>query len=249
MPQEPVSTDLSITPVVASSAGGRDADVSVGDTARPLPKAEGVYDDDAVQEEITETPTLFVCDGDDGGARIHPCRRVQEALRAADIHYEKVIAGHCNPLPFLRNESREHLRAATGATKLPALELPDGTIVTHSRTILAWIDTQTGRSRSGPRAGSASHRFAAETALPTLFSARRTPDAAKLTSGRRFTKHLTHVERSRSKCHTTHSLEPPHEPPRSTHVPVADGGAVHLDRRSDRLRHLRRIRRYPQGGQ
>jgi hypothetical protein len=151
-----------------------------GDTARPLPKAEGVSDDDAVQEEITGTPTLFVCDGDDGGARIHPCRRVQEALRAADIHYEKVIAGHCNPLPFLRNESREHLRAATGATKLPALELPDGTIVTHSRAILAWIETQTWRSPSGPPAGSASHHFAADgTALPTPVTATRTPDEAQ----------------------------------------------------------------------
>jgi hypothetical protein len=39
-------------------------------------------------------PTLFVCHGDDGGPRFHPCRRVQEALRAADIEYEKVIAGH-----------------------------------------------------------------------------------------------------------------------------------------------------------
>lgn len=36
------------------------------------------------------TPTLFVCHGDDGGPRFHPCRRVQEALRAADIEYEKV---------------------------------------------------------------------------------------------------------------------------------------------------------------
>jgi putative drug exporter of the RND superfamily len=148
-----------------------------GGTARPLPKTESVYHEDVVQEEMTETPTLFVCDGDDGGARIHPCRRVQEALRAADIHYEKVIAGHCNPLPFLRNESRERLRAATGATKLPALELPDGTIVTHSRAILAWIDTQTRRSRSGQRAGRASHRFAADgTAQPTLVTATRPPD-------------------------------------------------------------------------
>jgi len=30
---------------------------------------------------MAETPTLFVCHGDDGGPRIHPCRRVQEALR------------------------------------------------------------------------------------------------------------------------------------------------------------------------
>jgi hypothetical protein len=29
---------------------------------------------------MAETPTLFVCHGDDGGPRMHPCRRVQEAL-------------------------------------------------------------------------------------------------------------------------------------------------------------------------
>lgn len=91
---------------------------------------------------MTDLPMLFVCDGDDGGLPIHPCRRVQEALRGQGIHYDKTISGHCNPLPFLRRDSREHLLAATGATKLPALKLPDGTIVTHSRAILAWIDTQ-----------------------------------------------------------------------------------------------------------
>jgi hypothetical protein len=32
---------------------------------------------------MAEIPTLFVCHGDDGGPRVHPCRRVQEALRAA----------------------------------------------------------------------------------------------------------------------------------------------------------------------
>ncbi len=89
---------------------------------------------------MAQTPTLFVCHGDDGGPRIHPCRRVQEALRAADIDYDKVIAGHGSPLPFLRRGSREELRAATGATKLPALKLPDGTVITHSRAILSWIE-------------------------------------------------------------------------------------------------------------
>jgi glutathione S-transferase len=89
-----------------------------------------------------ETPTLFVCHGDDGGPRIHPCRRVQEALRAADIDYDKVIAGHGNPIPFLRKGSRDELRAATGDTKLPALKLPDGTVLKHSRAILAWIRDQ-----------------------------------------------------------------------------------------------------------
>ena len=87
-------------------------------------------------------PTLFVCHGDDGGPRIHPCRRVQEALHAAGIEYDKVIAAHGSPIPFLRKGSRDELREATGATKLPTLKLPDGTVITHSRAILSWIDRQ-----------------------------------------------------------------------------------------------------------
>ena len=67
---------------------------------------------------------------------------MQEALRAAGIEYDKVIAGHGNPIPFLRKGSRDELRDATGATKLPALKLPDGTVITHSRAIFSWIDEQ-----------------------------------------------------------------------------------------------------------
>ncbi len=91
---------------------------------------------------MTETPTLFVCHGDDGGPRMHPCRRVQESLRAAGIEYEKVIAAHGSPFPFLRKGSREELRNATGATKLPALKLAGGTVIAHSRDIFAWVDQQ-----------------------------------------------------------------------------------------------------------
>jgi glutathione S-transferase len=97
---------------------------------------------------MAETPTLFVCHGDDGGPRIHPCRRVQEALRDAGIEYEKVIAAHGNPIPFLRKGSREELREATGSTKLPALKLADGTVITPSRAILNWV----GEQRSGTAA-------------------------------------------------------------------------------------------------
>jgi glutathione S-transferase len=92
--------------------------------------------------KMAETPTLFVCHGDEGGPRIHPCRRVQEALHAKGIEYEKVIAAHGSPIPFLRKGSREELRAATGAEKLPALKLADGTVITHSRAIFSWIDQQ-----------------------------------------------------------------------------------------------------------
>jgi glutathione S-transferase len=88
---------------------------------------------------MDETPTLFVCHGDDGGPRMHPCRRVQDALRGAGIDYRKVVAAHGNPIPFLRKGSRDELRAATGQTKLPALKLPDGTVITHSRAILSWV--------------------------------------------------------------------------------------------------------------
>jgi glutathione S-transferase len=88
---------------------------------------------------VPELPRLFVCHGDDGGPRIHPCRRVQERLRAAGIEYEKVIAGHGHPIPFLRQGSREDLRRETGDTKLPSLKLPDGTVLTHSRAIISWV--------------------------------------------------------------------------------------------------------------
>ena len=53
-----------------------------------------------------------------------------------------MIAAHGSPIPFLRKGSRDELRAATGDTKLPALKLPDGTVITHSKAILPWIEQQ-----------------------------------------------------------------------------------------------------------
>jgi glutathione S-transferase len=91
---------------------------------------------------MPEKPILFVCHGDDGGPRFHPCRRVQEALRGAGIEYRKVIAGHGSPIPFLRRGSRDQLFAATGTRKLPTLKLPDGRVISHSRPILAWAREQ-----------------------------------------------------------------------------------------------------------
>jgi glutathione S-transferase len=88
---------------------------------------------------MAENPTLFVCHGDEGGPKLHPCRRVQEAMHAANIEYEKVVAAHGNPIPFLRKGSRDELQEATGAKKLPALKLPDGTVLAHSRAIMSWI--------------------------------------------------------------------------------------------------------------
>jgi glutathione S-transferase len=94
---------------------------------------------------MPQKPTLFVCHGDDGGPWFHPCRRVQEALRDAGIEYEKVIAGHGSPIPFLRRGSRDQLFRATGTRKLPTLKLPDGMVISHSRRILGWVGEQQER--------------------------------------------------------------------------------------------------------
>jgi glutathione S-transferase len=91
---------------------------------------------------MAEIPTLYVCHGDEGGPKMHPCRRVQEAMHEAGIEYEKVIAAQGSPIPFLRKGSRDELRAATGDKKLPALKLPDGTVLAHSKPILAWVEEQ-----------------------------------------------------------------------------------------------------------
>ena len=91
---------------------------------------------------MPDKPYLYVCHGDEGGPKVHPCRRVQEALKAKGIEYDKEVAAHGSPIPFLRKGSRDELQAKTGATKLPVMKLPDGTILTHSREILAWINRQ-----------------------------------------------------------------------------------------------------------
>lgn len=106
-------------------------------------------------DQMAESLTLFVCHGDEGGPRVHPCRRVQEALHAANIPYEKVVAAHGSPIPFLRKGSREELRGQTGDTKLPALKLADGTVITPSRAILAWISSADADADVGPSASSA----------------------------------------------------------------------------------------------
>ena len=100
---------------------------------------------------MAEIPTLFVCHGDDGGPRVHPCRRVQEALRASGIEYDKVVAAHGNPIPFLRKGSRDDLRSADlqGRGYLLASSAMDGRVI-------LW---QPGNKKA-PKIGE--HRFGAE---------------------------------------------------------------------------------------
>ena len=67
---------------------------------------------------MAEAPTLYVCHGDDGGPRasVSPSRR---RFVSAGIEYEKVIAAHGHPVPFLRKGSRDALRDATGTRSCP----------------------------------------------------------------------------------------------------------------------------------
>jgi glutathione S-transferase len=91
---------------------------------------------------MSDKPTLFVCHGDDQGPQFHPCRKVQGALKDKGVDYDKVMAGHGSPIPFLRKGNRDGLRAATGQEKLPTLKLADGTVLAGSKPILEWVGRQ-----------------------------------------------------------------------------------------------------------
>jgi glutathione S-transferase len=91
---------------------------------------------------MDEKPTLYVCHGDEKGARMHPCGKVQKALREKGIAYDKVIAAKGNPIPFLRQGSREAVVEGAGTDKLPTLKLADGTVLSHSKAILGWVEQQ-----------------------------------------------------------------------------------------------------------
>ena len=142
----------------------------------PLPKAEPSTTTPPSQEEIAGTRTLFVCDVDDGGAPIHPCRRVQEALRAADIHYEKVVTGHCVPSHFCariaRTTARRDRRNKTTGAQAPRRD---------DRHALPRRFSRGSKHRPGTRrtlhAGRAGDLAADDRPLlPTPLTATRTPD-------------------------------------------------------------------------
>jgi hypothetical protein len=68
--------------------------------------------------------------------------RFRRRWRPKGIEYDKVIAAHGSPIPFLRKGSHDHLREAAGQEGHPGPDASGGTIVTHSTAILAWIAEQ-----------------------------------------------------------------------------------------------------------
>jgi hypothetical protein len=84
---------------------------------------------------MADTPPLYVCHGDDGGPAEHPCRRVQEALRAAGIDCDKGVAAHGSPIPSFRKGSREELLAATDEASDGPLDRDLADLVNDARVV------------------------------------------------------------------------------------------------------------------
>ena len=91
---------------------------------------------------MAEKPTLFVLTRRrrrPAAPSLSPCAgsasRRRHRLRQGDRRQRQSY-----PLPA--KGSRDKLREATGTKKLPALKLADGTVITHSKPILSWIDQQ-----------------------------------------------------------------------------------------------------------
>jgi glutathione S-transferase len=91
---------------------------------------------------MAERPTLYVCHIDEGGPKPHACRRVQNALRASHLDFEKVIFGKGIPFALFTKGRRPELKAMSGQEKLPVLKLPDGTTLSGSANIIAWAKAQ-----------------------------------------------------------------------------------------------------------
>jgi glutathione S-transferase len=87
---------------------------------------------------MPDKPTLHVCHIDQGGPKLHPCRRAEEALVAAGVDHEKVVFGKNKPFGLFTAGTRPELKAMSGQEKLPVLELPDGTTVIGGAAIIAW---------------------------------------------------------------------------------------------------------------
>lgn len=87
---------------------------------------------------MPEQVKLLVCELDDGGPKVHPCRRAQDALDASGISYEKQVFDKNRPLGLFTKGKRPELRQISGQEKLPVLVLADGTTVNGGGAISSW---------------------------------------------------------------------------------------------------------------
>ncbi|GAC1438126.1 MAG: hypothetical protein NVSMB51_13460 [Solirubrobacteraceae bacterium] len=94
---------------------------------------------------MPETMKLLVCELDDGGPKIHPCRKAQDALDRAGIVYEKQVHDKNRPLGLFTKGKRPELKQLSGQEKLPVLVLGDGSTVNGGGAIADWAQAQAGR--------------------------------------------------------------------------------------------------------
>lgn len=83
-------------------------------------------------------PTLHVCSIDEGGPKVHPCRKAHEALAAAGVDHDKSVFDRNRPMGLFTSGKRPALKSMSGQEKLPVLELPDGTTVNGGSAIVRW---------------------------------------------------------------------------------------------------------------
>jgi glutathione S-transferase len=103
---------------------------------------------------MSEKPTLYVCNIDDGGPPPHACRRAQRALRDAGHDFEKVIFGKGIPFGLFTKGRRPELKEMSGQEKLPVLKLADGSTVNGSAAIIAWAKEHAPAAHAeAPQAG------------------------------------------------------------------------------------------------
>jgi hypothetical protein len=87
---------------------------------------------------MPEKLTLYVCNVDQRGPKQHPCRRANEALKAAGHDFEKVVYAKGRPFGLFTTGRRPELKEMSGQEKLPVLQLPDGKTVNGGANIVAW---------------------------------------------------------------------------------------------------------------
>jgi hypothetical protein len=83
-------------------------------------------------------PTLHVCSFDREGPKVHACRRADDALNDAGIDHDRSVFDTNRPFGLFTSGARPELKAMSGQEKLPVLELPDGSTVNGSGSIIEW---------------------------------------------------------------------------------------------------------------
>lgn len=87
---------------------------------------------------MSDQLTLYVCHINEGGPKLHACRRAIEALREGGHDFEKIVYGKGIPFGFFTKGKRPDLKEMSGQEKLPVLKLADGSTVNGGSNIVEW---------------------------------------------------------------------------------------------------------------